>query len=219
MLARLMRNNRRPMSAFGLLLAGLSCLTGCESGGHFTLLGYTTQPTFDTSFLTIYVPVPQNTTYRRDIEFDLHKAVIRELGTSSPYRVTSNRARADTELDLKIVRFGKTTILLNQLGENREAEVGVNVEVVWRDLRPGRGGDILSNPKRFDANLQPLPGDPPAQAPTAIPLVLTPTAIFIPELGGSNASAERQAVNKAAIQIINLMETWSNPQVDRIRRR
>ena len=37
------------VAAMLVLLVGLSCLSGCESGGHFSLLGYTTQPTFDTS--------------------------------------------------------------------------------------------------------------------------------------------------------------------------
>ena len=198
---------RRAWTILGLALLGLAGLTGCESGGHFTLFGYTTQPTFDTSIQTVYVPIPLNVTYRRGLEFELQKAVIRELMTS-PYRITSDRTRADTELDMKIVTFRKSTILLNQLGENREAELTFNVEVIWRDLRPGRGGDILSNPKRFDPNELPLPGEPVPTAPRAVPLIITPTGIYVPELGGSNASAERQAASRAARQIVNMMEVW-----------
>jgi hypothetical protein len=149
----------------------------------------------------------QNTTYLRGVEKDLTLAVIRELNTSG-FRVTSDCARADTQLDLKIVNNRKATVLFNQLGEVRDAELGVNIEVVWRDMRPGHLGDILSNPKRFDPQELPLPGEPKAVAPTAIPLLITPTANYVPELGGSNLSAHQQIVNRAARQVVNMMEVW-----------
>jgi hypothetical protein len=190
-----------------LLLPGLVCLSGCESGGHFTLFGYTTQPTFDCDIRTVYVPIAKNDTYLRGIEFDLTQEVIRALGTS-PYRVTSDCNRADTVLELKVVHNRKSTILLNQLGEARDVEIGINVEVVWRDLRPGHEGDILSNPKRFDPNELPLPGENKRTAPQAIPLLVTPVATYVPELGGSHASAHRQAVQSAARQVVNMMEVW-----------
>src|SRR5437764_1504318 len=106
--------------ALCLLLAGLTCLAGCENGGNFTLFGYTTQPPVNTSIRTVHVPIALNTTYLRGVERDLTLAVIRELGTSA-YRVTSDRNRADTELIMKVVANGKTTVLVNQYGENRNA--------------------------------------------------------------------------------------------------
>jgi hypothetical protein len=195
-------------SWFIALSLALPALAGCEAGGHWTgPFGYTTKPPFDTTIRTVYVPMAKNTTYLRDIEKELTLAVVRELGTS-PYRVTSTRSCADTELDLKIVAQGKSVVLINQLGENRQAETRINVEVVWRDLRPGHLGDILSNPKRFDAKELPLPGDPAPTAPREIPLLVTPTAHYTPELGGSTASAQAQLVNRAAKQIVNMMEVW-----------
>src|ERR1700686_2594534 len=116
-----------------LLPPALAFLSGCDGGGHFTFLGYTTQPPFNTDIRTVYVPIAQNTTYLRDVEFDLTREVVRALGTS-PYRVTSNRNCADTELLMKIVANGKSVILMNQYGENRNAELRINVEVEWRDL-------------------------------------------------------------------------------------
>jgi hypothetical protein len=203
-----MRTVRQTWGIAGwLLLTGLACLSGCESGGHFTLFGYTTKPPFDCDIRTVYVPIAQNATYLRGIEFELTKAVVNALGTT-PYKVTSDRTRADTELVMKVVANGKSVVLLNQLGENRDTEVRVNIEVVWRDLRPGHTGDILSNPKRFDPKEEPLPGDLPAKAPVAVPLLVTPNAMYTPELGGSNTSAQAQIVNRAAKQIVNMMEVW-----------
>jgi Lipopolysaccharide-assembly len=184
-----------------------ACVVGCENGGHFTVFGYTTQPPVDCDIRTVYVPIAKNTTYLRGVEFELTKEVVRALGTS-PYRVTSNRNGADTELLMKVVANGKSVVLINQFGENRDAELRINIEVEWHDLRPGHTGDILSNPKRFDPNELPLPGDAKATAPKAIPLLVTPTASYIPELGGSNQTAQTQMVRRAATQIVNMMEVW-----------
>lgn len=193
--------------ALCLLLPGLACLSGCENGGHFTVFGYTTKPPFDCDIRTVYVPIALNTTYLRGVEFDLTKEVVRALGTS-PYRVTSDRNHADTELIMKVVANGKSTVLLNQLGEARDVEVRINIEVEWRDLRPGHTGDILSNPKRFDPNEAPLPGDVKASAPKAIPLLVTPSATYVPELGGSSTTGQLLGVQRAARQIVNMMEVW-----------
>src|ERR1019366_581088 len=112
----------------------LACLAGCESGGHFSILGYTTEPPFDTTIRNVYVPIALNTTYAKNIEFDLTQAVLNELNSrSGAPRVTSDRTRADTELVMKIVLPRKSTILMNQNGEAREVETGLTIEVIWRD--------------------------------------------------------------------------------------
>ena len=195
-----------------LLLAGLACLTGCESGGHFTLLGYTTKPPFDESIRSVYVPIPLNVTYAKNLEFELQLAVLNELNSrAGAPRVTSNRNCADSELVMKIVTPRKTTILLNQLGEARDVELGLNIEVVWRDLRAGHVGDILSNPKRFDPKELPLPGELPAKAPEPIPYLVTPAASYVPELGGSNLTTQTMIARNAARQVVNMMEKWHKP--------
>jgi hypothetical protein len=192
-----------------LLLAGIACLTGCQNGGHFELFGYTTKPTFDETIRTVYVPIPLNYSYSKNIEFELMKAVTDELNSrAGAPRITSCRERADTELVMKIVLPRKATILLNQLGEARDVEVGFNVEVVWRDLRPGHIGDILSNPKRFDPKELPLPGELPLHAPEPIPYLVTPAASYVPELGGTNLTAQTILARRAGMQIVNMMEVY-----------
>ncbi len=199
----------RPISLGLLLLTAIIGVVGCEGGGHFNVLGYSTKPPFDCDVRSVYVTMAQNSTYRRDVEFDLTRMVVQELGgRAGAPRVVSRREIADSELSLRIVASRKNTVSINELGENRQAEIGLNIEVVWKDLRPGKGGDILTNPKRFDPNLLPLPGEAPLKAPAPIPLLITPTATYAPELGGSNATAEREAVVKAARQIVNMMEIW-----------
>jgi hypothetical protein len=197
---------RRLWAAGGLLLAALAASAGCSQGGHFTLLGYTTQPTYDPGIRTVYVPIAQNISYRRGLEFQLTHAVIRDLESKTPFKVVSCRADADTELNLKIINRRKLVLLTSQTGEVRDADISLFVEVVWRDLRPGKVGDILSNPKRFDPNEQPLPGMLPEKAPNAIPVLITPIGSYVAELGGSVTTAEKQAIDRAATQIISMME-------------
>src|SRR5208283_2035455 len=93
-------------------------------------------------------------------------------------RVTSDRNRADTELVMKITNTTKASIIINPLGEMRNAQLTWHIEVVWRDLRPGHIGDILSNRKRFDPQEKPLPGDPVATAPQPVPYIITPNAAY-----------------------------------------
>lgn len=176
---------------------------GCGWDGNFTLFGYTTAPNYDRSIRTVYVPTFQNITMRRELEFRLTQAVVREIEAKTTFKVVSNPNRADTELIGKIVNRTKGLINTNQLGEIREGDATIVVELIWRDLRPGHVGEILSR----TAPLQP---DAPRD-PNGLPLPPPPTMIssqgsFIPELGGSLYSAEQQAINQLAVQIVSLME-------------
>jgi hypothetical protein len=192
----------------GLLAMSLAA-AGCTSTGQFNLFGYTTEPNYDPAIRTVYVPIAQNVTFRRGLEFDLTQAVIREINGKTPMRTVSCREQADTELLLKVTTWRKNLIIATPTNQNRQAELGLGIEVVWKDLRPDRIGEILSNPKSTLAKEPPLPGQtnpPPAKA---VPVLLLPVATFEPELGGSNATAEKQAIDRVATQIAQMMEkSW-----------
>src|SRR5439155_5424218 len=131
---------RRHHAALAVLLAALA-LPGCESGGHFTVLGYTTRPNYDTCIKTVYIPIFKCQIMldetRRQIPFDLTRAVIREIEAKTPYKVVSDRGHADTELTGNVLTLTKNLLLRNQLNEVREAEAVLTVAVVWKDLRSG----------------------------------------------------------------------------------
>jgi hypothetical protein len=184
-------------------LAGLLFLmSGCTSDGHFAFLGYTTRPPFDPTIRTVYVPIFGNESYIRGLEFEVTKAVIREIESKSPYKVVSNCAEADTQLDGKILSRRKGVNNLNQLGEVRDVELGLLVEVRWKDLR---SGDILSVPNGMrrpdpviDPNAKPIPW-----------VQITPSASYVPELGGSTASAQDLLAKQLARQVVHMMEVWN----------
>ncbi len=175
-------------------------LPSCTWDGNFTVLGYTTRPNYDTSIHTIRVPIFKNLTFRRELEFDLTKAVVREIEAKTPFKVVGEGCPADTELTGTIVTVPKTLLNRTQLNEVREAETLLGVQVVWRDLRTG---EILSREK-------PPPGAPPPPPPppgAAPPTVLVQSlGHFIPELGQTLTTAEKENIDRLAIQIVSMME-------------
>jgi hypothetical protein len=147
--------------AFGVLAvaAVVLALPACE-GGHFCLLGYSSKPNYNRDIHTIYVPIFKNRTFRRGLEFDLTRVVVREIEQKTPYKVVSDCNCADTELIGTIISAQKTIVNLNPENEVRESEFTVGVEIIWRDRRTG---EILSKPTvpRDITN----PGSPPAVGP------------------------------------------------------
>jgi hypothetical protein len=207
-----------------ILLAGLA-LPGCESGGHFTLLGYSTRPNYDPCIKTVYVPIFQSQIMldntRRQVPFELTRAVIREIETKTPYKVVSHREGADTELTGNIVGLTKNLLIRNQLNEIREAETVLTVGIVWKDLRSGEvlslnrraanvvatpGIPALDIPDAGDLLAPPPPPPPGVPLPGPPPVLVTGLGDFVPEIGQSNATAYQQSVNRLAVQIVSLME-------------
>jgi hypothetical protein len=87
----------------------------------------------------------------------------------------------------------------------------MTAEVTWVDLRSGHLGEPLSRPVT-EGPLPPPPplpqADPLAPLPKPPPVVVTATASYHVELGGSNVSAEQQLINKMAVQLVSMMEKW-----------
>ena len=201
----------------------LVSLSGCESAGHFTFLGYTTRPNYDDGIRTVYVPIFENNTFRRGLEYDLHRAVVREIEHKTPYKVVSDPCRADTELRCTILAANKNLLNRNPLNEVREAEMAVTISVVWKDVRTG---EVLSKAGKAP-NAYPTPGipaldipdvgaGPTAGAPPAPPIVIRPDQVppvidtgvgtYIPELGQSTTTAFQRAIDRLAVQIVSQME-------------
>jgi hypothetical protein len=186
-----------------LALAAALLAPGCGWDGHLDILGYTTRPNYDPSIRTVYVPIFGNTTMRRGLEFELTRAVVREIEAKTPMKVVSDRSCADTELTAKIVNETKGPTMYNQIGEVRDAQLTMTVELFWRDLRPGHNNEILSRPRPGrPADPAPL-GLPPQDGP---PVTVQSQAVFTPELGTSRTTAEKTLIDRMAVQIISMME-------------
>jgi hypothetical protein len=195
--------------------------TGCQNASVF---GYRlgNEALYDQNIRTVYVPTFHNrafqTTPYRGMEVDITRAVVRELGAKTPFRVVSDPEKADTELLGNIVGIDKVLLNRNQQNAIREGEIMVTVDVLWRDLRDGR---ILSSPRKgspvppgvVPAPPTPFPFDPnlPQPPPTAevqlpLPTRILATGRLLPELGETNASASKRVVDQLAVQIVSMME-------------
>ncbi len=81
----------------------------------------------------------------------------------------------------------------------------MGVELVWRDLRPGSTGVILSiNRKKEEVRGEDVA--PPGKDVKTPPVLVTPSASYVPELGGSQVAAQKSLVDRTATQIVSLME-------------
>lgn len=208
---------RRPAAvrACWLLLAiAALALPACEGFDSlrtdFTLFGYTTRPNYDPTIHTVHVPIFKNLTLRdaarEGLEFELTRAVIREIELKTPFKVVGDGYHADTELTGRIISFLKNTLNRNQLNEVREVETTLAVEVVWKDLRTGQ---ILSRPLRGPGAPPPPPVDLPPGAPPPPPpppVLVQSLAGFVPGLGESMATARKKNVDRLAVQIVSMME-------------
>jgi hypothetical protein len=208
-------------AALPLLLAAL---VGCQNGTP-NVLGYQVgaDALYDPCIKTVHVPMFHNrafqTTPYRGFEAEITKAVVREIGAKTRFKVVSDPEKADTELIGVVVGIDKQLLNRNQQNTLREGEVIVSIDVVWRDLHTGRN---LSAPRRpvdpatgiplvipadpvpFDPNVPqpPVLAEPPNDFPTRVVAV----GRLIPELGESNASARQRVSNQAATQIVSMME-------------
>src|SRR5205823_6228821 len=121
------RTRRRVMKAISRLLlltcaGALLTLPACESDRGYSLLGYRAgqDALYDCSIHTVHVPIFQNRTFYKGLEFDLTRAVVREIELKTPYKVVGADQDADAELSGTIVGFTKSTLNVSQINEIRE---------------------------------------------------------------------------------------------------
>ncbi len=165
----------RALLPISLVICGL---TGC---------GYMVGSAYGPDVRTVEVPIFQNATYRRNIEYQLTEAVQKEIEARTPFRLAKGPG-ADTRLTGQIVEIRKDVLGETRYDDPRELQLTIAIKVQWEDLRTGK---ILAQ--------QEVP-----VAPDVLPLV--GQASFAPEVGQSLATATQDAVNRLAAQIVNMME-------------
>ncbi len=154
-------------------------VTGC---------GYRTGNVYGPEVRTVDVPIFENDTFRRGIEYPVTEAVHREIQTHTPFRLAKGR-EADTRLTGRIVDIRKNVLGETRWDDPRELQLSLMVRVTWEDLRTGQ---VLA---QQEVPLQ----------PQSIPTI--GQAEFAPEVGQSLATATQEATERLARQIVHMMET------------
>lgn len=171
------------MKAFVLpLLAVLAAVAGCA--------GYQigNQSLYPTHIHTVYVPVFESVSLRRNLGERLTEAVVKQIELTTPMKVVGNAESADSVLKGRIISDNKRVLSPAPLGYSRLMEINLGVEVTWID----RSGSVLRN------------GPPVAIDPAAVEV--QGSTNLVPEVGQSLATAQQKAIERVAVQIVSLME-------------
>lgn len=163
-----------------VLLAGTTLLlvSGC---------GYMLGNAFEPDIRTVHIPVFASNADRRGIELMVTEAIHREVKQRSSLRL-AKPPNAQTRLTGRIIEVRKDALGETRFDDTRELQLQLAVQVRWEDLRTGK---VLAQQRL------PLP---------AHLRQLVATAEFAPEIGQSLATANDQAVQSLAAQVVDMME-------------
>jgi len=197
------------------ILLFLTLLAGCtaESMKDFNVFGYSLGSRARPNVKTVRVPIFRNTTFFRDMEYDLTQAVIKRIEDTTPYKCVNGSA--DAEL-VGVIKAGTSHVLLqNELNEARNRDFTLVVEVSFVDSRTGQDY-FLPVTMQPAVNTGPVPMptpqtdilSPPAPVPAhnLRPMIFSKTAPYAQELGQSFATAKQRVIDELAISIVNAME-------------
>jgi hypothetical protein len=143
---------------------------------------------YPASVRTVGVQMFDSLSYRRHLGERLTEAVVKEIERRTPYKVV-DADRADALLTGIIIRDEKDVIVENLFDEPREGRITLGVRVTWA----GRQMTLPMSPVSSEVNAE---------------------GLFVPEVGHSIATAQQQAIERLAEEIVNLMEIDPLPGVD-----
>jgi hypothetical protein len=159
-------------------LVAIAALAAIGSG-----CGYTLRAPFDESIRTVYVPIFRSFSFRDDINIRLQEELVKEIEERTTYRVVDSAEKADTILSGTVLYAQKFNAVVSPNNLPRQLFADLTIEVSWEDLRN--------------------PTDPDKEPPK---VVLTQTVPFFPEPGETAFLAYQEAIRRAAVDIVNMME-------------
>jgi hypothetical protein len=160
------------------------CLSGCAAYrfGNETL--------YAPDVATVYVPVIESDSFRRDLGERLTEAVAKEIEAKTPFKVVGTPDGADSILAARIVNDRKRVQIENLNDDPRAIQYNLAAEVTWVNRR----------------RQQPLAPPTTVVVPPELFLPITQTAPLIAEAGQSVASQQQHAIQRMAEQIVATME-------------
>ena len=120
----------RPVRAAVLTLAAALLAGGC---------GYSTKPLHRTDVRTVAVSIFASKEFRRELEFELTRQLVKMIELRTPYKVVHDPERADTQLRGEVLDLRAPV-----LTEDPDTDRPQNIEVTlscwfeWKDLRTGQ---------------------------------------------------------------------------------
>jgi hypothetical protein len=125
------------LSAFCLL-----ALAGCD--------GYSGTSLYPKDVATVYVEMFDNQSFKRGIEFELTDALAKRIEAQTPYKIVTNRDKADTVISGQIVQAQESVLTTErQIGRAMEKNIELRAVVSWKNLRTG---ELLIDNKTVSAS-------------------------------------------------------------------
>ncbi|OHB65186.1 MAG: hypothetical protein A2Y76_05055 [Planctomycetes bacterium RBG_13_60_9] len=171
-----------PLPSVLRLLSSVLCslssvlLAGCAGSS-----GYSNASLFPRDVSSVYLEMFDNRSFRRGIEFTLTDALAKRIEAQTPYKIVSNRDRADSVMSGQIMAAGESILSIErELGRALEKEAVLTAVVSWKNMKDGR---LMINSQ-----------------------TVTATAGFSDFQGQDFTYASSVAANKLAQNIVQLME-------------
>lgn len=99
--------------------------------------GYSTREVFPEHVQTVAVPIFENRTYEKRVQFDLTEALIKQIELRTPYKVVGPGV-GQTMLQGSISEITRQQLNRTEnAGLPQEVEVSITVNLQWKDLRTG----------------------------------------------------------------------------------
>ena len=173
----------RALEGIGAIVAGVFFVAAAGCAGYQVGAGSLYAP----DVRTVYVPMIESDSYRRDLGERLTEAVVKEIELKTPYKVVGT-PDADSILSARLISDTRRTLAENAFDDPRVSEIELRAEVTWLNRRR-------------------LPIAPLQMVPVPPELILiNQTSTLIPEFGQSVATSQQQAIQRLAQQIVSTME-------------
>ena len=133
---RFKKNRRSYAFAFFFSLIAVGCLGLC---GCAKLNGYSNESLFPDNVHSVYVEMFDNSSFRRGVEYELTDALAKRIEAQSPYKIISDRNRADTVIGGKINSISESALNIErETGRALEKELQLVAVVNWKNLKTGK---------------------------------------------------------------------------------
>jgi hypothetical protein len=143
--------------------------------------GYQNSSLYPDQIQTVYVEMFDTTSFRRGYEYPLTDAICKRIESHTPYKIVSDRNVADSVLSGQLGIRSSTLATDRYSAKPIEQETLVHVKVTWKDLKTGRL--LIDGKKVYASNSYSSP------------------------MGQTFEYSVNRAVNKAAVRVVELMET------------
>ncbi len=180
------------MSSFSLksLLSFVVCALFTTSFGC-CFAGYNVGPNglYSENIQTIFVPMVEADVYREAMGERLTEALCKKITEQTPYRLAGPRD-ANAELSVRIVAENQYVSALNRYDDTRQKNVQVSAFAI---LRARGSGAVLAQTERIPLN-------------SVGGATIDGQSYLVAEMGQSTATAQQEAIDKLAEQIVGLLE-------------